>query len=314
MSAVAGSKGTTARQAVADYLAAIESARLAGIKPFYASGLPSLDAKFPGWLHNKHLITLAGRPGAGKTALSLQIGEHIAAEGKSVFFFSLDMPAGELVERTVARTGSIDAGKLKVDELTADEETRRYLAASKFANLPITIYTDCYSLKEILSAVAAGVKALAAAGAPTLGLVVVDYVQKVEGEGADLRSVVAATSGAFKKLAMTLDIPVVQLAQLNRNGAGRTNPRPIQSDLKDCGNIEQDSDLVLYVHREDETSPEVEIGTLKVRHTQAGNMRLAFDGKHVTFRDMNPSGQLSLVGMAGAGKAGPVAIRGHRAI
>ena len=298
MSAVACSKRIPARVAGANYLAAIAASRLAGVKPYHTSGLASIDAKFPGWLHNGHLITLAGRPGAGKTALSQQIGEHVAGEGKSVFFFSLEMPETELVERAAARTGRIDAGKLKIDELTPEEEVRRDRAVARFSTLPLSVYTQCRSLDSILKAVADGVKELTITGEPELGLIIVDYVQKVEGKGIDVRAVVAATTAAFKQLAVELDIPIFQLAQLNRNAAGRANPRPVQTDLKDCGNIESDSDLVLYVHREDETGPEAEVGTLKVRHVKAGVMTLGFDGNYVAFRDMpQAGGQLALVGV-----------------
>jgi replicative DNA helicase len=314
MSGVACSKRIPARVAGANYLAAIAASRLAGVKPYHTSGLATVDAKFPGWLHNGHLITLAGRPGAGKTALSQQIGEHVAGKGKSVFFFSLEMPDGELVGRSVARIGRVDAGKLKVDELTPDEEARRGHAVAEFCALPLSVYTECRTLEDILKAVVAGVKELAATGAPKLGLIVVDYVQKVEGKGLDLRAVVAGTTAAFKRLAVELDIPVLQLAQLNRNAAGRNSPRPIQSDLKDCGNIESDSDLVLYVHREDEKSSAVEVGTLKVRHVAPGLLPMVFDGQYITFKDVPQTlGQLALVG-GGAVKAGPVAVRGQRAI
>jgi replicative DNA helicase len=298
----------------ANYLAGIAASRLAGVKRYHTSGLTSVDAKFPGWLHNGHLITLAGRPGAGKTALSQQIGEHFAGEGKSVFFFSLEMPDAELVARSVARTGRVDAVKLKMDELSPDEEARCGRAVSEFCALPLSVYTECRTLDDILKAVEAGVKELAATAAPMLGLIVVDYVQKVEGKGVDLRAIVAATTAAFKRLAVELHIPVLQLAQLNRNASGRNSARPIQSDLKDCGNIESDSDLVLYVHREDETSAAVELGTLKVRHVAPGLLPLIFDGRYITFKDvLMATGQLPLVG-SGAVKAGPVAVRGQRAI
>jgi len=314
MSAATVSKRITARVAGENYLAGIAAARRAGVKPYLNSGLDSLDAKYPGWLHNGHLITLAGRPGAGKTALSQQISEHVAGEGKSVFFFSLEMPDTELVERAASRTGRIDAGKLKIDELTPEEEVRRDRAVARFSTLPLSVYTQCRTLDAILKAVADGVKELATIGEPELGLVVVDYVQKVEGKGIDVRAVVAATTAAFKRLAVELDIPIFQLAQLNRNAAGRTNPRPVQTDLKDCGNIESDSDLVLYVHREDETRPEAEVGTLKVRHVKAGVMTIGFDGNFVSFRDMpQAGGQLSLVG--GAVRPGHVAeLVGRRAL
>lgn len=314
MSAETGSKRITARVAGTNYLAGIAAARLAGVKPYFTSGLASIDAKFPAWLHNGHLITLAGRPGSGKTALSQQIAEHVASEGKSVFFFSLEMLDAELVERAVARTGRIDAGKLKIDELTPEEEVRRDREVARFSVLPFSVYRECRTLDAILKAVSVGIKELAISGEPALGLIVVDYVQKVEGRGIDMRTVVAATTAAFKILAVELDIPVLQLAQLNRNAAGRTNPRPVQTDLKDCGNIESDSDLVLYVYREDEAGPTAEVGTLKVRHVKAGVLTLSFDGNYVTFGDIPQSGgQLALVG--GAGQPGTAGgLGGRRAL
>jgi len=305
-------KGVTARVAAAEYLAAIAAARLAGVKPYLSSGLDSVDAKFPAWLHNGHLVTLAGRPGQGKTALAQQIAEHVARDGKkSVFFFSLEMPAGELVARSVTRTGRVDATALKLDTLTPDQELVRDRAVARFAGLPLTIFT-CRQIDAILKAVADGVKDLAAAGAPPLGLIVVDYLQKIEGKGADLKTIVSANTAALKQLAVAQGVPMLALAQLNRNATGRSDPRPIQSDLKESGTIEAESDLVLYVYREDEAKPEADIGTLKVRHIPDGVQTVNFDGKYITFGDKQPSsGQLSLVESDSTSRRTP---RGQRAL
>src|SRR5450830_206116 len=302
-------KGVTARVASAEYLAAIAAARAAGMKPYLSSGLDSVDAAFPAWLHNGHLVTLAGRPGQGKTALAQQIAEHVAsAAGKSVFFFSLEMPSGELVARSVTRTGRLDATALTLDELTPEQEGVRDRAVARFAKLPLTIFS-CRQLGEIVKAVADGVKELAAAGAPPLGLIVVDYIQKVEGRGADLKTIVSATTAALKQVAVAQSVPVLALAQLNRNATGRSDPRPIQSDLKESGTIEQDSDLVLYVYREDESKPTADVGTLKVRHIPDNVKTVLFDGKFITFGDLKAnSGQMPL----GEANRRPVARAGQR--
>ena len=285
------------RQAQAD--------KVSGIRRYLSSGISSLDTKFPAWLRQGHLITLAGRPGAGKTNLAQQISEYVAQhEGRSVFFFSLEMPAIELLERSVSRRAMISISRLVTnDGLTAAEDLEIERAIKEFDALSLLVWTDCYQQDSILAAIKVAAGNLAILGKPPLGLVVVDYVQKVTGASDDAVFVISMTTGMLKRLAVELDIPVLALAQLNRQAAGRTESRPLQTDLKGSGSIEQDSDLALYIYRECELNGLAEVGTLKVRHIAAGRLTLRFDGEHSTFSDMGVAGsssakvpQLSVVG------------------
>lgn len=266
--------------------------RVSGTRRYLSCGITSLDSKFPAWLRQGHLITLAGRPGAGKTNLAQQISEHVAQhERLTVFFFSLEMPAVELLERSVSRRAMVSISSLVTnDGLTAAEAVEIERAITAFDALSLLVWTDCYQQDSILAAIKVAAGNLAILGKPPLGLVVVDYVQKVTGSSDDAVVVISKTTGMLKRLAVELDIPVLALAQLNRQAAGRTESRPVQTDLKGSGSIEQDSDLALYIYREDELSGLAEVGTLKVRHIAAGRLTLRFDGEHSTFSDMDVVG------------------------
>ena len=213
-----------------------------------ATGYIGLDRMTSG-LHAEELIILAARPSVGKTAFVLNIAKNVAVNlNETVAIFSLEMGAESLVERIICSHASINAGHLKTGKLTDEEYTQYFVATGVLAEAPIyiddtpgirvsEIRAKCRRLKQERN---------------NLGLVVIDYLQLIEGNGKESRQQeVSEISRNLKKLAKELKVPVIALSQLSRGVEQRQDKRPIMSDIRESGSIEQDADIVAFLYRDD---------------------------------------------------------------
>ena len=213
-----------------------------------ATGYIGLDRMTSG-LHADELMILAARPSVGKTAFVLNIAKNVAVNlNETVAIFSLEMGAESLVERIICSHASINAGHLKTGKLTDEEYTQYFVATGVLAEAPIyiddtpgirvsEIRAKCRRLKQERN---------------NLGLVVIDYLQLIEGNGKESRQQeVSEISRNLKKLAKELKVPVIALSQLSRGVEQRQDKRPIMSDIRESGSIEQDADIVAFLYRDD---------------------------------------------------------------
>lgn len=276
---------------VQDYIAALE-ARNAGTKHHIPSGFKDVDSKFGGWLHNGHLIILAGRPAMGKSAFAQQAAEQVAEQGKTTIFVSLEMSGYELIERSISRRSGIPVPTLKIGTLNDDQWDGIAAAMAQINTMPMLIDDASFDIVGLIAKLNAAAGSLEKAGMPPLGLIVVDYLQLVAGKGINRTLEVGQVSGGLKRLAKELECPVMALSQLNRAVEQRNDKRPTLADLRESGSIEQDADLVLFVYRDEyynEASPDkgvAEIIAAKNRHGETGTAKLAFIGERVMFGDL----------------------------
>ncbi|MHA3224412.1 replicative DNA helicase [Globicatella sulfidifaciens] len=212
------------------------------------SGYADLDKLTSGFQPDQ-LIILAARPSVGKTAFALNIAQNVATKSKvPVIIFSLEMGAIDMVNRMICAEGNIHAGNLKTGQLTEDEWNSLTVAADTLREAPIFI-DDTAGIR--VSEIRAKCRRLKQEH-PELGLIVVDYLQLIEGSGQENRQQeVSEISRQLKKLAKELGVPVIALSQLSRGLEHRQNKRPMLSDIRESGSIEQDADIVAFLYRED---------------------------------------------------------------
>ena len=213
-----------------------------------ATGYPALDAMTTG-LHEEELIILAARPAVGKTAFALNIAQNIGTRtDRSVAIFSLEMGAESLVNRMLCAEGTIEAGHLRTGQLTEQEWHNLIMAMGSLSNTSIFI-DDTPGIK--VSEIRARCRRLAQEKG-NLGLILIDYLQLIEGSGRESRQQeVSEISRQLKKLAKELKVPVIALSQLSRSVEQRQDKRPVLSDIRESGSIEQDADIVAFLYRED---------------------------------------------------------------
>ncbi len=259
------------------------SARMTGVR----SGFWRLDELTSGF-QPKELTILGARPSIGKTAVAGNIAVNVALSGKTVAFFSLEMPAKALIDRMCCAQGQVDLQAHRQGRLNT-EQKRHYLGAlSHIAEAPL--YIDDQPAQTAASIEARAARLQAKAG---LDLVVVDYLglMAAERRGMENREqVVAAISRGMKGLAKRLNVPVLLLSQLNRELHKRVDKRPMLSDLRESGSIEQDADLVLFLHREDyyhRDDPALagkgELIIAKARNGPLGTVHLQYDARTCKF-------------------------------
>ncbi len=253
------------------------------------TGYVDLDQKLAGFQPGD-LIILAARPAMGKTALALNFVRHAAMEGGvAAAMFSLEMPKGQLASRMLCAEGKVDAERVRSGYLRRDEEWPALAdAAETLHQVPIYIDdTPALTVNQVRSK-ARRLKA----ERPDLGLVAIDYLQLMQGSGGPRESreqAISSISRGLKGLAKELEIPVLALAQLNRGVEGRPDKRPMMSDLRESGAIEQDADVVMFIYRDDyynQDSEEPGIAELiigKQRNGPTGKVKLVFQGKYLRF-------------------------------
>ncbi|MFH1466244.1 MAG: replicative DNA helicase [Pseudomonadota bacterium] len=258
------------------------------------TGFIDLDRKLSGF-HESELIVLAARPAMGKTALALNLARHAAVEGgKPVGIFSLEMPRGQLVVRMLCAEGKIEAHRVRTGTLRRDVDWPQLADAMELLNQAPIFIDDSPGLT--VAQVRSRARRLQAQHGG-LGLIVIDYLQLMQGSGGPRESREQAISGisrGLKGLAKELKVPVLSLAQLNRGVELRPDKRPMMSDLRESGAIEQDADLVLFIYRDEYYKKEesehkgvAQIIIGKNRHGPTGDVELAFNGAFLRFDDLD---------------------------
>lgn len=251
------------------------------------TGYPNLDRELAG-LQRGDLIIVAGRPSMGKTSFALNIAENIGIRQElPVAIFSLEMGGDQLAQRLISSVGNIDAQKLRKAQLSDEEWSNFAKAVHRLEDKPIYIdETPGLMINELASRA----RRLMNQTGP-LGLIVVDYIQLMPGRSnADNRSTeLSEISRGLKALAKELHCPVIVLSQLNRSLEQRTNKRPIMSDLRESGAIEQDADVIMFIYRDIVYNPETpdkdlaEIIIAKQRNGPIGTLRMVFRGGNTRF-------------------------------
>lgn len=246
------------------------------------TGFYDLDRMTAG-LQAGDMIVLAARPSMGKTAFAINIAEHVALnEGLPVAVFSMEMGAAQLAVRIVGSIGRIDQGHLRTGKLTDEEWPRLTEAIEKLRN--ISLHID-----ETAGLTASELRANArrlARQCGKLGLIVVDYLQLMSGSGGNdenRATELGEISRGLKMLAKELGCPVIALSQLNRSVEQRPDKRPMMSDLRESGAIEQDADIIMFIYRDEYYTKEAckepgvaEIIIAKQRNGPTGTVKLAF--------------------------------------
>lgn len=256
-----------------------------------ATGLQDLDQLTSG-LQRSDLVIVAGRPSMGKTTLVMNIAEHVAITASlPVLVFSMEMPADSLAMRMMSSLGRIDQHRIRTGKLDDDDWPRVTSAVHMLSDAPLFIDdTPALSPAEMRARARRVMKEHG-----QLGLIVVDYLQlmKVPGFKADNRTAeISEISRSLKSLAKELNVAVIALSQLNRSLEQRQDKRPVMSDLRESGAIEQDADLICFIYRDEvynEDSSDkgcAEIIIAKQRNGPIGKVRVAFLGKYTRFEDL----------------------------
>ncbi len=254
------------------------------------TGFADLDKMTSGFQPGD-LVIVAGRPSMGKTALSLNIGEHVAVEqGLPVAVFSMEMAATQLAMRMLGSVGRLDQHKLRTGRLADDDWPRLTHAIQKMNEAQL--YIDETPALSPIELRARSRRLARTCG--KLGLIIVAYLQLMSsatGHGENRATEISEISRGLKALAKELDCPVIALSQLNRSLEQRPNKRPIMSDLRESGAIEQDADIILFIYRDEVYNPDsADKGTAeliigKQRNGPIGNVRLTFMGQFTKFEN-----------------------------
>ena len=254
-----------------------------------ATGFADLDRMTSG-LQAGDMIVVAGRPSMGKTAFALNIAEHVGVELRlPVAIFSLEMSGPQLATRFLSSVGRIDQSKLRTGRLTDDEWDRMTVALGKLHEAPIHIDETGAINSTDLRARARRLHRQFG----KLGLIIIDYLQLMSSNrvGENRATEISEISRSIKALAKELQVPIIALSQLSRKVEERTDKRPLMSDLRESGAIEQDADIIMMMYREEYYKPDTQDkGTAeaiigKHRNGPVGTVRLTFLGEYTKFEN-----------------------------
>ncbi len=256
-----------------------------------ATGFVDLDRMTSG-LQPGELIVIAGRPSMGKTALAMNIAEHVAVnDKKTVAVFSMEMSGPQLAMRMIGSVGRVDQHELRTGTFKEDDWTRLVDAVGKLNESQI--YIDDTAGLNVLELRSRARRLHRTSGG--LHLVIVDYLQLMSASGRgreeNRATEIAEISRSLKALAKELKVPVVALSQLNRSVDSRQDKRPMMSDLRESGAIEQDADLIMFIYRDEVYNPDTqkkgiaEIILAKQRNGPVGKIELTFLGKYTRFEN-----------------------------
>ena len=259
--------------------------RLSGME----SGFYDLDEKLSG-LNNSDLIIVAARPAMGKSAFVLNIATYVAMHNKvPVMVFNLEMSKEQLANRILSGEAEVDNKKIANGDLSPDEYVKVAEGMNRLAGTQL--YIDDSS---VLSPSEIRAKCRKAKLEKNIGLVIVDYLQLMEAKSpsGSRQQEISEISRGLKILAKELDVPVIALSQLSRATEARADHKPMLSDLRESGSIEQDADIVLFIHRDDyydqesENKNTAEIIVAKNRHGETGTVKLGWEGKYTRFSNL----------------------------
>jgi replicative DNA helicase len=255
------------------------------------SGFSDLDSMTSG-LQPGDLIIVAGRPSMGKTAFSLNIAENVALDtGLPVAVFSMEMAATQLAMRMIGSVGRLDQHRMRTGRLEDEDWVRLTTALGRLNDAPVFIDEGAGLSSFDVRARARRLHRQTG----KLGLIVVDYLQLMSGpagrQSENRATEISEISRSLKSLAKELDVPVIALSQLNRSVEQRPDKRPVMSDLRESGAIEQDADLILFIYRDEVYNPDspdkgtAEIIIAKQRNGPIGRVRLTFIGANTRFEN-----------------------------
>jgi len=256
-----------------------------------SSGYHEFD-KLTAGLQAGELIIIAGRPSMGKTTLALNIGENAAIGSKvPTAIFSMEMPSQQLAFRMISSLGRVDQTHLRTGNFPDEDWSRINTAVQLMSEAPIFIDdTPSLSPTEIRA------RARRLHREHGLGLIIIDYLQlmQVEGSKENRATEISEISRSLKALAKELEVPVIALSQLNRSVEQRTDKRPVMSDLRESGAIEQDADLIVFIYREEVYNQDTprkgiaDIAIAKQRNGPIGDFPLTFVGRYTKFENWVP--------------------------
>ena len=258
-----------------------------------STGFKDLDDMTSG-LQEADLVIVAGRPSMGKTSFAMNMVEHAAMHNeKPVLVFSLEMPADSLVIRMLSSIGRIDQTRMRNGKLENEDWDKLSMAMAKLRNRPLFIDdTSGLSPSEMR-----GRARRIAREHGSIGLIMVDYLQlmQIKGSSENRTGEISEISRSLKLMAREFNCPVIALSQLNRSLEQRPNKRPVMSDLRESGAIEQDADIIMFVYRDEVYNPDkpeskgvAEIIIGKQRNGPIGMVNLSFIGKHTRFENFMP--------------------------
>jgi len=265
-----------------------------------ATGFADLDRLTSGFQPGD-LVIIAGRPSMGKTAFALNIAEHVTLEEKlPVAIFSMEMAGTQLAMRLIGSVGKLDQHKVRTGKLHDDDWQNLTHALGRLNDAPV--YVDETAALNALELRARARRLHRQCGTPGvagrsgLGLIIVDYLQLMSamGPGENRATEISEVSRGLKALAKELNVPVVALSQLNRGLEQRPNKRPVMSDLRESGAIEQDADLILFIYRDEVYNPDsqdkgkAEIIIGKQRNGPIGKIDLTFRAEFTRFENFAP--------------------------
>lgn len=249
-----------------------------------STGYPEIDNK-TGGLEGANLYYIGARPSMGKTALMTQICTNVASKNVPVLVISLEMSSEQLTQRMLAQEGRISLTSIRDGLLDNEELVKLTHASTKLHNLPIAIYDTSGISASQIRPIAKKVKREMGG----LGLIAVDYLQYLSGKAENKRIEVENNSKTLKQIAKELDVPVLCLSQLSRGCEARNDKRPILSDLRETGAIEQDADVVAFLYRDEYYNPDTEDANIgefiirKNRNGTLGTVKLAWIGQYTAF-------------------------------
>ena len=256
--------------------------------PGLSTGLRDLDVKING-LNKGNLLLVAARPAMGKTSFALNIGLNVAKKyKKTVAFFSLEMSREELAMRLLSSESFVDSQKMATGKLSEEEWVKIGMASSALSQTDIRVDDNGGITVAEMNAKCRRLD--------NLGLVIIDYLQLMQGSGygkgnENRVQVVSDISRSLKIMAKELNVPIICLSQLNRAAEGRSDKRPMLSDLRESGSIEQDADSVMMLYRDDYYNPDTEEKNVaecivaKNRHGEIGTVKLQWLPQYTTFAD-----------------------------
>lgn len=249
----------------------------------YKTGFFELDKVTDG-LHEQEFTIIAARPGLGKTSIALNIAENISKKGVITYFCSLEMSKKQLGNRLISSRTNIDSHRIRSGWLEDIDFQKIGIAMSELSELKLLIDTQSKTVQDI------EIKAYELKEKQNIGLIIIDYLQLLKSKNKfNIREQeVAEISRKLKLLSRDLNIPVIALCQLNRESLKRT--RPTNADLRESGSLEQDADNIIFIYADDEEREkkvvETEIIVSKQRNGPTGTIKLKYDKKTMTFRNL----------------------------
>jgi len=268
------------------YQTMVENAQNSGKVNGLDTGFHILNHR-TGGLQGGELILIAGRPGMGKSSFAVNIAEHAAFKtGKTVAIFNLEMPKVQIVNRLMCSQAQVDSFKLKSGEIDVDDWTRIGHAMNRFYRAPMYIDdTATITVSEIRA------KCRRLKQSKQLALIVIDYLQLMQSSSRteSRQQEISEISRSLKILAKELNVPVIALSQLSRNVESRSDKRPMLSDLRESGAIEQDADIVMFLYRDEyynkdsQDKGKAECIIAKHRSGETGMFKLGWEGRYTRF-------------------------------